>query len=373
MWNQLKQLAKHSMIYGLGNIAASLFSLLLVPFYTNYLNPAQFGKYTLIMILFSLFSPILDLGISNGLARFYFDETLEADPDTLLRYRQKLISTGMALSGLASIAVGLALYFLAPWLARVLLLEVEGAYYLRIIAATLPFQGLTLAPIMYLRLAERPKTYVVLSSIQIALFFSLNILFVSIFKLGVVGIFYSLLISTSIYSGALIVAALPVIKPGIDRGIAKQVLKFGLPLLVVPLLIWVVDLSDRYLVSLYTTADEVGVYSLGYKFGQVMSFVITAFSLGWVPIRFKILSLADPQVIYGRVTTIYLVGAGMIWLALSVFSRELIVTTTSEPFHQAAVFIPPVAFAYLLYGLFVLSVTGLGVSKRTASVPLIVS
>jgi O-antigen/teichoic acid export membrane protein len=115
----------------------------------------------------------------------------------------------------------------------------------------------------------------------------------------------------------LIMATSRGIRPNIDWAITIQLLKFGLPFLPVILLKWVVDLSDRYLVGIYTTADEVGIYSLGYKFGQVMSFIITAFSFGWVPIRFKMLSLAEPQIAYGRVTTIYLAGAGMIWLSLS--------------------------------------------------------
>src|SRR5262245_47963176 len=72
MWNQLKQLLRHSAIYGIGNIAISLLSFLLVPLYTHYLTVGEFGIYSLMIIVYSLMSLVVGLGLSSSVSRYYF-------------------------------------------------------------------------------------------------------------------------------------------------------------------------------------------------------------------------------------------------------------------------------------------------------------
>ena len=131
---------------------------------------------------------------------------------------------------------------------------------------------------------------------------------------------------------------------------------------------WIVDLSDRYLVERYVSTQEVGLYSLGYRFGQIMIVMVTAMALAWPPLSYRILGEADAEAIYSRITSLYLAGAGLVWLAISLFSHEMVVLLSPEEFHASAIYIPPVAFAYLLYGLYVLSQTGLGVAKKSGPI-----
>ena len=370
MWNQLRQLFKHSAIYGLGNLAISLLSFLLVPLYTHYLSVAEFGVYSLMIIVYSLMSLVVDLGLSSSVARYYFDDAGER-PEDLSHFRRRLLSTAFCVTAVSSAALALAGYMAAGWVARSLFGASDFEVHLRIIAITLLCYGLGTAPMIYLRITERSLAYSVITCCQVSLFLAFNIIFLVKLNAGVVGIFYSLLASTAVYALIGIAAIARDLRAEFDPRLTGQLFKFGLPFLPVMLLKWVIDFSDRYLLDHYASISSVGVYSLGYKFGQGMAFVVTAFTLGWVPIRFKMLSLADPKIVYGRVATLYIAVAGLIWLALSVFSHEIIMLTAPAAFRQAALFIPPVALSYLLYGLFVLSVTGAGVAKRTAGLPLV--
>src|SRR5262249_28588412 len=132
---------------------------------------------------------------------------------------------------------------------------------------------------------------------------------------------------------------------------------------------WVVDVSDRYLIERYVSLEDVGIYSLGYRLGQAMTIFVTAFTLGWSAICFKIFQHVDAAVIYARVTVLYLAGAGFLWLSMSLSAHYVVYLISPENFQGAATFIPPVALAYVLYGLFVLSTTGMGVTKRTGYIP----
>ena len=42
--SQLKRLGKHSVIYGLGGLVSRVLAVLLLPLYTRYLTPTDYGK-----------------------------------------------------------------------------------------------------------------------------------------------------------------------------------------------------------------------------------------------------------------------------------------------------------------------------------------
>ena len=371
MWQQLKQLGQHSAIYGLGNIASSMLSFLLVPLYTHKLTPADFGLYSLLITVYGLLGVIVDLGLTNSLARYYFDDTIERTAAQLRADRQEMVSTAVAISGAFGLLLGVVFIVLAPWLATEYLHHADYAPFVRSVALALVFRGLTVAPLVYLRVTERPLVFTALTGAQLIIFLVLNVILLTRFSLGVGGILTSLLVSTALYAVGLLASIARDLKPRVRREVARELLAFGLPFLPVLVTMWVINLSDRYLLERFTTMTEVGVYSLGYKFGQSMTFVVTAFTLAWAPLRYKVLNLADPQKVYERIANFYLAGAGLVWLMLAISASNIIRLTSPPSFDRAAIFIAPVAMAYLIYGLFVLAVTGLGVSKNVASLPII--
>ena len=202
-----------------------------------------------------------------------------------------------------------------------------------------------------------------------ALFLGCNVLFVVVLEWGVAGVLYGQLASTAAWAFLALTLIWSDFGLTPEPAIAIELLRFGLPFLPVLLVTWVIDFSDRYLLDLYVSTSEVGLYSLGYRLGQVMTLVVTAFTLGWAPIRYKILRQPEPQLVYARIATLYLAGAGAIWLGLTLFAQQAVALLSPPEFQAASVFVGPVAFGYLLYGLFVLAVTGMGVMKRTSSMP----
>src|SRR6266581_78991 len=75
---ELKRLARHSLVYGLGGIVSRILAVLLLPLYTSYLGPKGFGKIETVVALTTVLVIVLRLGISSAFFRFYFDSP---DPD----------------------------------------------------------------------------------------------------------------------------------------------------------------------------------------------------------------------------------------------------------------------------------------------------
>lgn len=377
MWQQLKQIAKGSAIYGLGNVANSVLGFLLVPLYTHHLSTSEFGAYSLLITGFGLLSIVIDAGLTNSVGRYYFDGSPQETAAELEIRRSRLISSALLLSALIAAAVAGATILGADLGARLLFPGesraglAQQAANLRILGVALFFRGLTVAPQVYLRVTEQPVAYSILTSGQLVIFLVLNIVLLTSTGLGIAGLFYSLLLSQTLYAVGLLWAIRRDLRWCLDKDLSRELLRFGLPFLPVLLNMWIIDLSDRYLLGLYLSTSVVGIYSLGYKFGQAMQLVVTAFSMGWVPVRFKVLNLDEPQAIYSRVATFYLATAGMAWVGLTAYAPEIVRLTSTPSYFGAAQFVGPVGFAYLINGLFVIAVTGLGIAKNASKIPLV--
>jgi len=151
-----------------------------------------------------------------------------------------------------------------------------------------------------------------------------------------------------------------------------EMLRFGVPFFPVLLSAWFIEASDRYLLGFYRTKAEVGYYVLGYKIAQVMQIATAAFSMGWAPLRYRIYDRPDAQDVYRRLTTYYVFGATTLSVALGLYAREVVSLVAPASYAPAATIVPWIAFAYGLNGLYILMVTGMGVSKRTAPMAWVV-
>ncbi len=280
----LRSLAKDSAIYGAANAGTGLLALLLVPLYTHNLTVTEFGTYSLAVTIYSLLFVLTDCGLTNSIARYYFNEGQIGDSATAAAYRKSLVTTALIITTCVSLLLGIVCYGGADFVSwHAFGTPIYGPL-LRIVAVTLLFRGLTIAPMAYLRVTERAVAYGMLSLLQVALFLGFTLLLVLVLGWGVSGILYSQLLATAIWAvGAVLAIARDLsLRPRIS--IAKDLLKFGLPLLPAGPLMWIVDLSDRYLVEHYVSTQEVGLYSLGYRFGQIMTILVTAMTLAWPPL-----------------------------------------------------------------------------------------
>ena len=70
---QMRRLGKHSAVYGLGGIVSRVIAVFLLPVYTRYLDPDDFGAVGAPVALSAVLVTILRAGISSAFFRFTFD------------------------------------------------------------------------------------------------------------------------------------------------------------------------------------------------------------------------------------------------------------------------------------------------------------
>src|SRR4029078_13616733 len=77
MLTRLKELLRHSAIYGLGSIVARVLGVLLLPLYTRYLSPSDYGLIETLIALSAVLTALVAQGMKSAFFPFYFDS---ADP-----------------------------------------------------------------------------------------------------------------------------------------------------------------------------------------------------------------------------------------------------------------------------------------------------
>src|SRR5262245_51408202 len=74
-------LLKHSGIYGVAQILKRFASLLLLPVYTSYLQPADYGCIAILDLMVLLLGIVIGAGIGNAVARYHFDAQSDVERD----------------------------------------------------------------------------------------------------------------------------------------------------------------------------------------------------------------------------------------------------------------------------------------------------
>jgi O-antigen/teichoic acid export membrane protein len=362
-----RDLARHTLIYGSGYVAMAAVSLVLVPLYTHYLSPADFGLLALLLVMSGLMKQFFDLGFMNSVGRFYFDHPHDDSSRGLDQMRTTSLAFMVIYGGLLTAA----LWLLAAPCSRVLTGTTAHVDLVRIVALTLYADALTIVPLTLIRMQEQSVRFVLMTLVRLVATLVLSVFFVASLHWGVRGALLGALIPTVFLLALLMPDYLAALRARPSWALLRRMLSFGLPFFPVLLAVWVIDASDRYLIELLRTRDEVGYYSLAYRVAAIMQIAVAAFSMGWAPLRYKIYARPDAPFVYRRLTTAYVLAAGLVASALAVLAPTIVALAAPPSYKPAADVVPFLVLSYVLYGLYILMVTGMGVTKKTGPIALV--
>ncbi len=354
-------LIRHTVVYGSGYVTMAIASFVLVPVYTHHLTTSQYGLLGLMLVLYGLMSQVYDLGFTNSVGRFYFDNAGEDQAHALRRMRATSLTFLAGFGGLVTVVLWV---FAGEW-SLLLTQTSRHANLVRIVAVTLYAEGLALVPLTLIRMQERSRLFMSITVARFVVTLGLSIVFVVSLRLGVRGA----LMANAASAIVVLVILLPDYRRGVTRPslpLMREMLSFGLPFFPVILSAWFIEASDRYLLGLYRSHREVGLYVLGYKVAQIMQIALAAFSMGWAPLRYKIAERPDAGAVYRDLASYYVLASGALTVAVAVFGREIVHLISPPSYAPAARIVPLIVFAYALNGLYILMVTGMGISKKTA-------
>ena len=365
-FSQYKNIFKHSAIYGLGNLSTKVVSFILLPVFTRFLLPSDYGIIELLTITSSIIVVILNFGMNTAIFKSYFNYEEEEK-------KRLVLSTAFFYSIVVTLTFLAILLSQASSFSSMLFGKTAYTPHIRLMLFSAFFSTVMLVPLAVLRAEERSVLYIGFTVTQVTLMLALNIYFVVVLKMGVLGILWGSVISGGlVYAGGLLYL-LRRIRLEFSWYELKVMLAFGSPLIAAALANKVLTSADRYLLKYLADLHEVGLYSLGYKISSVMLvFVVQPFALAWPVVMFKLAKKEGAKKIYGNVLTYYVLVASWIALALSIFSREVIAVMAPPVYRDAYRVVPMLTVAALFSGVFYIVNVGLNLEKKTGYFPFII-
>src|SRR3954470_12809867 len=309
---ELKRLARHSAIYGIGGLVSRILAVLLLPVYATYLRGEGFGKIETVVAFTTVLVIVLRLGISSAFFRFYFDSKDPAHRVLVVRTSFWFTMT-MATAGLV------AGWVLAP--------EIDG--WLRLgddpwlvragfvgLWAQMNYEQLT----SLFRAEERPIAFVTASIANIFITVGTTVLLVVGLDKGATGAIVGNFLGTLVVYFVLLGYRRYQLGLEFDRGLLRAMNRFGLPLVPSALALWAINFVDRFFLAVFKGQSEVGVYSLAVRASSVIVFMMVAFRLAWPAFAYSIEDETLAKRTYAFVLTYLLLVCCWVFLFFGVLS-----------------------------------------------------
>jgi O-antigen/teichoic acid export membrane protein len=363
---QLKKLTADSAVYGVSNIVGRFITFLLVPFYSHTLPQADYGIVTAVYSLVAFLNAMFTFGLEPAYMRFV------TETDTAGRNR--IFSTVSWFIAAASVVLaGAILLFEAPVQSMLEIGDTRDAI-IPLALGMITLDAVNVIPFAALRMENRARMFATIKITSIVINVGLNILFIAFLHWSIVSIFLSGVIASLVSTLLLLPVFLSHGRARIDRGLLRDLLRYGLPTMPGAVAIMLVEVIDKPIMLKLAGAATTGVYSVNYKLGIFMMLVVTVFRYAWQPFYLQMKDSAETRRLFARVLTYFVLVAAAIVLVLSLFIGDLVRIPIpmsggrrliNPDFLGGIGIVPIILFSYVWAGIAQILNAGLYIEKRT--------
>ena len=175
-------------------------------------------------------------------------------------------------------------------------------------------------PFAYIRAMQNSRLFLNFSIVKLVIQVSLNIYFVVYREMHVEGVVYSTLFSFVIVGALLTSYTVFTVGLHVTKKACAQLFSFSLPMKVATMGAFFLTFGDRYILNIYTDLSQVGIYSLGYKFGFIFTILAwDTFEKMWDAEKYAVYEKPDAKIIYQKVFLYMNVVLFTIGLGISLF------------------------------------------------------
>lgn len=326
-----KSLLTDSALYGLGIFLMKGISLIMLPVYTNYLSPTDYGRLEVLVILANVLSIFIGFGLVEALCRFV---GLASNQDDKKRYAGECL--------LLALVIALVSYFFFAYFSFEIASLLPGnisSEEFHLLAIALAIGGLINIPLAWLRITERAFLFFQVTMLKVVLQVALTCYWLwqgwgmnSILAAGAVS--------------AVVVAVLLCVIQIKETGLAfsannlQNIAKYSAPILIGGVATFALSGMDRWILAEHFGAKQIAAYAIAIKFALVPTLLIQPFTLWWYPKRFSVLKEQDGIKANAHFAMLGAIIAVLICGLLGLVGPMLIHFLTPSEFHSASVFLP---------------------------------
>lgn len=359
----IQDIGRQTAIYGVGNVLSKIAVFFLIPVYTRFLVTSEVGILALLEMVEQFLITIAPMGVINAVWRYL--------PDSNDRDREKIIISAYLCTLIVNVFILILMGANFKSIGIFFGLDESNATMLLVVFMNI-FLALGIRFMLSLwQYNRQPLPYIILSLIQFVGVVLFTILFVVFKGWGLWGVLLakSLVFGLIfIYSGFVIFRkywSLPSIS------VYFKLLKYGFPLILLAIVTPILTVSDRFFLNLFVTLDDIGIYSISYKFGMLINiFIVIPLQRGWGPMMYRLGVEEKSHEFYRDIMFYYAVIGSLIFLLTSFFIDDILRVIATPEYLTGAFIIPIVTFAYFINGFRIFFAAGAALKDKTPRLAL---
>lgn len=323
-----KELIKNTIIILLGKFCTQFLSFFLLPLYTSILSANEYGIYDLIVTYVALFVPVISLQMEMAIFRELIDARSNCEKTS------KIIS-----SGIYSVVLQFIICLIGYYLISIFInIPYKNYIILNILAVMVSSVFMQIA-----RGLGKNVEYSISSVIAGVSTILLNILFLVVLKFNVDGMIISAILS-NIFAAIYIFISCKLYKKIKYSSVSKQtihkLLKYSLPLVPNGLIWWIINVSDRTIISIFLGTGGNGIYAVSNKFSSILMQIFNIFNLSWTESASLHINDEDKNEFFSGVFNKTLKYSLVVCLLIIVALPFLFNILISQSYSEAYIYIP---------------------------------
>lgn len=361
----IKRLGKETLIYGTSTVLARLLNFCLVPFYTYYLLPGDYGIIATTFAVIALLNVIFLFGMDQSYLRFASEHPQKTEVFQHCFY-------GVMLNG---VLLSILLWLFAKPFATLIGIGSTYGYIIHLAVWVLLLDVLNMIPFTKLRLDRRPWYFAGVRTASIIVNVLGNIFFIAVMHKGIASILWANIfasLTSLVLLSPVVYQELKAHQPQFNPALFHNMIRFAWPFVPSGLASLLISVIDKPILVHLTGLSQVGIYQANFKIGVFMMLLVSMFDQAWRPFFLSHASEPEAKQTFAQVLTYFTALGTWFLLGLCFLMPPIIQSNLLGNFHLISPnywsglnVIPCVLTGYFFYGLYVNFMVGPVMTKKT--------
>lgn len=324
--------AKNAIYYSIGEIIPRLIGFVLLPLYTRYLTPADFGviSYTNTFVLF-LFT-IGTLSLNSYALRFYFLKDGKQQRDMLGTVAMSIVIFNLFILALC--------YLFLPTIIERYEIQVPWKPYFQLALLTNFLDSFSIVPLVIYRARGAAEKFVLLGVSKTIFVVALTVYTVVLNGFGLKGYYWSQFWVYLPFTIVYLFILRKYVNFRIDVSSLREGLAFALPLVPGGICYFLLNASDRIILERNVALGELGIYNMAVTLSFALNVIIQGGYRAFEPVLFSHYGKEDYKEIVVRVKKMFFLIVYIGGMFICLYSREIFVLMTESEYHKGYIYVP---------------------------------
>lgn len=333
--DKYKKLATNTVIFAISKFSSSVLSFLLMPYVTAKLVAADYSTADLIQQTANVLIPVVFLQINSAALRFSLDK--QAD-------KKNVFTVGLRTT-VQGFLVFLMFYY--P-ITLIKLNDTPLGDYAPVIYIFVLVSGMRQLCQQFVRGCGFVKLYAVDGIIATGTMLLFNLLFLGPFNWGVYGYVFAIIASDAcsivfLFFGAKLWKYVTFSK--IPKNARLEMLKYSIPMVPSIILWWIINVSDRYMVTYFVGASQNGLYTAASKIPNFVILFSTVFIDAWQLSAVDEYESESRESFFTKVFRVYSGGIFVVASVLILLCRIITRILVDDDYYSSWKFVPVLIIA----------------------------